>query len=93
MARANSESPGYVLLRHRLLLEPGGFEGLRATHKAAYSDDLPLPDGPNVVDQRFHRDAAAASRREEPRYRKDVIAQIHKLLRFHPKSPKASRID
>jgi hypothetical protein len=67
-----------------LLRQSGGFEGFRPIQIAAYSDDLPLPDRPDVVDHRFHRDAAAASLSEEPRCHDDVIPQIHELLWLPP---------
>jgi hypothetical protein len=80
-AAANRVLAGWVT---GLARQPGGFEGVRATQIAAYSDGLPMPEGPDVVRHRFHGDATAAPRSEEAGGDGDVVAVIHKLLRLPP---------
>ena len=73
VTRANSPDL-YVLLRHRLLPQPGGFEGPQTIQVAKFPDGLGASDGPEVVDHRFHRHSATAPLGKEPGGDEDVVA-------------------
>ena len=56
----------HVLLRHRLLPQPGGFEGLTLVGEAAESDNLPIAEVRDPRRRLVKEDATFAPLRERP---------------------------
>src|SRR5512133_3106044 len=62
-----------VLLRHRLLRQPGGFEGFVSVGVFGDSTDPPLADGDHAEYLLRDRTAAALAANRHPHYRHDIV--------------------
>ena len=69
-----------VLVRHRLLRQPGGFEGFLALGKHLATNQAASAKGPKVRHQDIKRDAASATPAADPDQREDLVAVVFQLL-------------
>src|SRR5215207_11516545 len=75
----------HVLLRHRLLPQPGGLEGLVWLVEPLEADCLPVAEGPDGAVPALDLNAACAPLSTHCRYHDDAVAGIDEPLDVHPK--------
>src|SRR5215218_1707548 len=80
---AGAEDPPHdlhVLLRHRLLREPGGFEGLLAVVEQLHLSDLAVGERPDRHVRRLYRRTAGASNLALATDRQNLAARLCQLI-------------
>ena len=70
----------HVLLRHRLLLQPHGFEGLLVVEEVLSKDDAAVAVGVHLRPAQLLFDAAALSARVPAPAGEDSISEVHRLF-------------
>src|SRR2546421_11607648 len=70
----------HVLLRHRLLLKPHGFEGVLAVRVLLHLNRLSFPNRPHERQPLLHVQPASASGAVSAGYNDDCVSRIYVLL-------------
>ena len=74
----------HVLLRHRLLRQPCGSEGVRSILMLVDVDDVAFPDLEVSIEANIDLDPASPTATDEVHGRHDVIASIEHVFNFQP---------